>query len=167
MLSATMQTFMTPVTTGMVDVWWNVLAPEEFSLVRRAMSDYLKDPADGKWPPKPAEILARINAFAKPYVPRIEHKRQAPAESVLQRIRDMTKRHLPGPFWTVDRIENHHQVRFVVTQAQNFGPISAAGRFLDECKRAGVITADNCLGVRCTREPGEDPIEEEIMEEPV
>lgn len=50
-----------------------------------------------------------------------------------------------GRWWTPERVRNQQQVNFIILQAQRFGPGSMAGRFLAECRAAGVIV-DNKLG---------------------
>lgn len=44
-----------------------------------------------------------------------------------------------GRWWVPERVVNDAQIRFIRLQAQHFGPSSMAGRFLEECKAAGVI----------------------------
>lgn len=57
-----------------------------------------------------------------------------------------------GPWWTPAKVRNQQQVDFIVMQANHFGPMSVAGRFLDECREAGVIVGKELR----MREPGED-----------
>lgn len=163
LLSATMQTLREPMTPDMIGVWWGALSPYEFASVRAAFSDHVKDPEKGKWTPKPADIIGRIKAYGTADVPRLTHKRQPPDPRVLDAIKGMARRRQPrGQWWTPDRVENQSQVDFITMQARQFGEMSQQGRFLEQCINAGIITPDGRLGVWNTREPGEDPVEQEI-----
>ena len=57
-----------------------------------------------------------------------------------------------GPWWAPERVKNQRQVDFIIMQANHFGAMSAADRFLQDCKAAGVIEE----GKLRMREPGED-----------
>jgi hypothetical protein len=162
MLSSTMQTYLTPMTAGMVDVWWNVLKGYDFSTVRRAMSDHIKDPESGRWAPKPADIIGRLRTRPESETLHLENKKKVkPDARVLERIKQLSLGKRAGPFWTPERVTNQHQVNFIKVQADRFGETSMQGRFLAECQRRGIITADFQLGTLNVREPGEDEIETE------
>lgn len=74
-----------------------------------------------------------------------EAKWTPPPKPLVGAIKRGMARRAPGPYWTPDRVVNHAQVAHIVRQAQTFGPISVAGRFLQQCIDAGVITSDHRL----------------------
>lgn len=63
-------------------------------------------------------------------------------------------------WWKPERVRNEQQVALIVAAAKKFGPMSQQGRFLAQCKEAGVITPDNKLRVREMGEDGRDDIGE-------
>lgn len=67
---------------------------------------------------------------------------QSKVDAVMQGLKSRGR----GVWWTPERVENHAQVDYIVLQAQRFGLMSAAGRFLHDCIAAGRITADHKLG---------------------
>lgn len=154
-----MQTFNIDVTPAAFDIWWNVLAKYELPAVRRALSDHIRE---SQWAPKPAEIIERLKPKAAAYqpVPQIEHKREATDRATLSRMVSAARPRHSGHWWTPDKVRNQQQVDFIKLQADHFGDMSQAGRFLRECQAAGIITHDYRLGTMNTREPGEDEIEE-------
>lgn len=158
-LSATMQTFNIDVTPAVFDIWWNVLAKYELSSVRRALSDHIQESA---WAPKPADIIGRLKPKGAAYqsVPQLEHKRTVDA-ATLQRIAPTLRARVGGPYWAPDKVRNQQQVDFIRLQADHFGLLSAAERFLRDCQVVGIITHDYRLGTLNMRQPGEDEIEHE------
>ena len=93
---------------------------------------------------------------AKPvYVAPEEYKRRDPTPEQLAAIRKLASSGpRTGAYWTVSKVVNQTQVDHIIRQANHFGPISAAGRFHQDCMDAGVIV-DGRYTPRM-RNPGED-----------
>lgn len=161
MLSATMQTLREELPPAAISVWWSALSAYDIADVRRALSDHIKTPEKGRWAPTPADVIGRIEAYPKAHQPRLDHKKMIPAPAVMERMRAMVKPKTTGRYWTVDKVVNQAQVDFIKRQADHFGHMSEAHRFLLDCQAAGCITHDYRLGRLNVREPGEDPIEDE------
>lgn len=55
-------------------IWWNALKPYSSSQISQAMSDHLTDVDSGKFAPKPADLIAKINGTTKQIEVSIEAK---------------------------------------------------------------------------------------------
>lgn len=75
-------------------------------------------------------------------------KWSAPSQKVMDAIKRASKAKSMFPYWTPERVTTPAQIAHIVRQAQCFGPLSPAGRFLAECIEKGVITSDYTLGER-------------------
>lgn len=140
LLSSTMQTFNFPVTADVVGIWWGALQYHDFAAIRAAMSAHISDPEAGQWAPKPADIIGRLRAAPPSYFKALEHKSEPPPDEVLDRIKSLVDRGEGRfPWWKPERVVNQRQVDFIILQAERFGELSPAGRFMQECIEAGVI----------------------------
>lgn len=111
----------------------------EASQIKFALSCLATDFPD--WPPTFGQFKALCgrlpldNLLPAPVVERVQ-----PSPETLEKFRAAAANMgRPKRFWVPENVVNSSQVNFIVLQAQHFGPMSAAGRFLDECKAAGVI----------------------------
>ncbi len=59
-LSATMEVYGSVLSKDAVSIWWSVLSEYDFGDVRSALSAHIKDPERGRYPPKPADVIAKI-----------------------------------------------------------------------------------------------------------
>ena len=63
LLTATMQVYGTPLSVQAIGIWWSSLEGYSIEQVRAAFSAHVKDPATGKFSPKPADLIGKIQAF--------------------------------------------------------------------------------------------------------
>lgn len=69
-----------------------------------------------------------------------------PAQKVMEALKRAAKPKTAFPYWRPEIVTTQAQVNHIVRQAQCFGALSPAGRFLTECQDRGVITSDYRLG---------------------
>ena len=62
LLTATLSVYNAAITQEAIDIWWRALAPHDINLVRAALSAHVRDPAAGRFAPKPADVIAQIVA---------------------------------------------------------------------------------------------------------
>lgn len=100
-----------------------------------------------EWPPSFGQFKALCSDAPKPYVALPPPAKVAPsperAKALSEAVAQIARR--SEPWWTPDQVENERQVSLICMQADRFGRESQAGRFLDQCKSAGVISHDNQL----------------------
>lgn len=60
LLEATMATYGRDLSTSVLRVWWEALRPYELKTVRYSLSAHLQDVDVGQFPPKPSDIIRRI-----------------------------------------------------------------------------------------------------------
>jgi len=115
------------------------------------------------WPPTFGQFKSLCGCAPKSVVLALRKPEyRKPSEAIMNELKRVAKTRPTGEWWTVDKVENEFQVAHIVRQAQHFGALSPASRFLDECKAAGIITHDNRLGVLNRREPGQDDEERAV-----
>lgn len=74
--------------------------------------------------------------------PDVEYKKPFVPEQKLADVLAKIRKPHNSQWWATDKVETVSQVQHIVRQAQHFGPLSPAHRFLEDCIEAGVITAD-------------------------
>lgn len=62
LLTATMELFSAKLGVQGIGLWWGALTPYPLEHVRGGLSAYVRDTAKGMFPPKPADIIAKIQA---------------------------------------------------------------------------------------------------------
>lgn len=62
MLTPVLDLFNMKATPGAISLWWGALAPYSLESVRGALSAYVRDTAKGMYPPKPADIIGKIQS---------------------------------------------------------------------------------------------------------
>ena len=60
LIKTTMDIYQQEVTVDTLKVWWSFLSPYELKDVSNAFSQHMRDKVDGKFPPKPAHILEKL-----------------------------------------------------------------------------------------------------------
>lgn len=63
LLVATMEVYGMPLGPNAIGVWWAALERYPLSHVRAQLSAHIQDPTVGKFAPKPADIIGRLQAF--------------------------------------------------------------------------------------------------------
>lgn len=99
-----------------------------------------------EWPPTLGQFRELCWIPQKPVLalPRPSYR---PSPFVQDKINDLLNRGKREPWrWTPDKVVNETQLRHVVESAASGYPPGVA--FLDQCKRAGVITHDNKLAAK-------------------
>lgn len=62
MLAGALDVYGVQPSAAAMSIWWAALERYDMADVRRALSDYIQDPAGGRFPPKPADLIGRMQA---------------------------------------------------------------------------------------------------------
>ncbi len=63
-MKATLAIYGKDASKAVLDLYWNALLPYDIDTVRQAFSDWLTDPDQGRFSPKPADIIRNIQTIA-------------------------------------------------------------------------------------------------------
>lgn len=102
------------------------------------------------WPPTFGQFKALCESMPKKHLALPPPPKGKPSHEVMEKFRNAVAKigTRSGPWWIPERVRNWGQVNFIVIQANRFGHLSPAARFLQECKDFGCITEDNQMRVK-------------------
>jgi hypothetical protein len=145
LLSATMQTYDRQMTPDMLTIWFGSLQRFSIEQLRAALSEHMQDPDSGRFAPRPADMIGRVRNVPNMQHKALEYAPQPAPPHAMEKIKAFVGRQQRGPWWTPERVRNQAQVDHIIRQANHFGQDSSAGKFLQDCIRAGVIADGNIL----------------------
>lgn len=144
-LAGVMDVYGTSATTASLSIWWASLARYPLELVRSALAEHVQDSTSGRFAPKPADIIGRIQAL---------DGRPGPEEAWSMIPRD----EYATVVWTEEIAQAWGVARPLLTEGDQ---VAARMAFLERYRALVRRARDDGIPVRWTPSLGHDPSQRE------